>query len=65
MKLLYFGGGADGESIDLPDNVGTGDQSFRLSKDYPADPLCHHGYTRGVFVPRADEGESEHCELMV
>jgi len=65
MKISHIGGVADGESVELHDNVLSGQQSFKLSTDFPADPVRHHHYTRHRFELRGDDGQSEQRELMV
>lgn len=65
MDILHIGGMADGVTLDLPGNVMASRQSFKLVKDFPADPLRHHDYERQIFMVRSIDGVVKGIELMV
>jgi len=65
MKISHIGGVADGESVELHDNVLSGQQLFKRSTDFPSDHIRQHDYIRHRFELRGDDGQIEHRELMV
>ncbi len=66
MNILHIGGVADGETFDLPGNVMSGRQSFKLSGDYPTDALRHHDYNREIFLlEKSGDKTDEGVQLMV
>lgn len=65
MKITHIGGAIDGCQTEINDSVRNGQISFKLSSDFPSDPLRTHDYVRRTYMVRDSNGILKQFDVMV